>query len=109
MKWDCDMNTAENNMDIWCAKTPCYIFYANRVKSFETWPKQMKQDKHQLAHYGFFYTKESDIVECFSCGVRIREWDVNDNPALEHKTHSPRCSYLKITGTEENLALDTCG
>ena len=58
----------------------------------------MHQDKNTLAHTGFIYSKEGDIVECFACGVRISQWKTSDVPAVEHKKWSPDCIYLKLIG-----------
>ena len=79
-------------------KWDSYAQYFQRLPSFETWPQQMQQDKNTLAHAGFIYTKEGDIVECFACGVRISQWKTSDVPAVEHKKWSPDCIYLKLTG-----------
>ncbi|KAL4231501.1 hypothetical protein ACF0H5_009079 [Mactra antiquata] len=61
----------------------------------------MQQYQFDLADAGFFYTKESDIVECFACGVRVCQWMKEDVPANEHKKWSPDCVYISLTGTKE--------
>lgn len=73
--------------------------YEDRVSSYETWPRQMNQDKHVLAQAGFIYMKEGDIVECFACGVRLSQWTANDVPLLEHQKWSPDCIYIKLVGS----------
>ena len=79
-----------------------FVQYFQRLSSFETWPQQMQQDKNTLAHAGFIYTKEGDIVECFACGVRVSQWKTSDIPAVEHKKWSPDCIYLKLTGCTDS-------
>lgn len=72
--------------------------YETRLATFLLWPKQIKQDKFELARAGFIYTEKGDTVECFACGVKISEWDVSDIPAVEHEKHSSECHYMKLTG-----------
>lgn len=81
-----------------------YAKYADRLSSFETWPQQMHQDKYTLAQTGFIYTTEGDIVECFTCGVRVSQWASSDNPVNEHNKWSPNCVYLKLTGFRDTSA-----
>lgn len=76
-----------------------YSKYEDRLSTFQTWPKQMKQDKYAMATAGFFYLKEGDIVECFACGVRMSQWTITDIPAIEHQKCSPDCSYIKLSGS----------
>lgn len=92
-------------MDNCHVKSRHYSIYMNRVNSFELWPKQMKQDIYSLARAGFFYTKEGDTVECFTCGVRVRDWNVNDIPTIEHEKHSTSCKYMKYIKTTMLLLL----
>jgi len=65
-----------------------------RLESFGTWPIGIKQKPMELASVGFFYSGQSDIVICFSCGLQLNEWKSNDNPQIEHTKHkTTKCSY----------------
>lgn len=74
---------------------PEYKTVEKRLKSFESWPLNDKQNKEDLVLCGFFYTGQQDIVRCFSCDIGLAEWDETDEPWSEHARHSPHCKYLK--------------
>ena len=76
---------------------PHMVYYRDRVSSFESWPVQLRQDKHTLASAGFYYTN-GDLVKCFSCGLRLGEWLQEDNVWKEHQRCSPRCHYINMVG-----------
>ena len=42
-------------------------YYENRLRTFDTCPKQMLPDKIQLARAGLYYTGKSDVCQCFRC------------------------------------------
>lgn len=67
-----------------------------RLESFESWPKAMKQTPRELVEAGFFYSGQSDIAVCFSCGLALGKWEETDNPWVEHHQNAQtECSYLK--------------
>ena len=72
-----------------------YIDYGRRFCSFYNWPKQIRQSPKELASVGFYYTGKSDKVECFSCGLNLQAWEVNDNPAYEHSVKAPKCKFIQ--------------
>lgn len=76
--------------------SPNLQFYNNRLKTFDTWSLQIRPDKYQLSSAGFFYTGRSDIVECFSCALRLQAWTKEDDPLKEHKSHSVSCLFLDM-------------
>lgn len=75
---------------------PEYAIEAVRLRSYEDWPKMMKQNPQQLTDAGFFYTSKGDRVKCFSCGVGLRDWDENDEPWEQHALWHSTCEYLKL-------------
>ena len=87
-------------------KHPRYLMYQNRLKTFQKWPKQMRQNKYSLASSGLFYTNENDSCECFSCGVNLSQWGPTDIPLAEHKKWSHNCFFLKMIGYDEQRADD---
>ena len=88
---------------------PRMAYYCNRISTFDKWPVQLKQNKHSLAAAGFYYTNNSDIVKCFSCGLSLGNWLKEDNVWKEHQRWSPRCHYINMVGVyrESDMVLGT--
>lgn len=77
---------------------PEYSSHDDRMKSFRDWPKSYATYQiHNLADAGFYYTGESDKIQCFFCGVRLHNWNDTENPMDQHIIWSPNCSFLKMT------------
>ena len=97
------MDTVENTrMDV-CQPDikfihPNYYGFDTRLTSYQQWPKQIIPDKFSLAKSGFFYTGQSDIVKCFSCGVQVCDWKNTDDSFQEHYKNSPECVFLAMIG-----------
>ena len=89
------MNTTDAVQD-----GPNYRYYEHRLRTFDTWPKQMIPNKYDLAQQGFVYTGQSDKVTCFQCGVVLKDWERTDDPWIEHSKWSPHCDYLKMIGCD---------
>lgn len=73
-----------------------FAIESTRLRSFDKWPKSMKQKPEQLADAGFFYTQIGDRVICFSCGVGLYEWSETDDPWEEHALCYEECDYLRL-------------
>lgn len=78
--------------------SPNFLFYDDRLKTFDLWSSQIQPDKFQLSSAGFYYTGRNDAVECFSCGIRLHQWKIGDDPLTEHRIHSTNCLFLLIIG-----------
>lgn len=76
---DCEMPSLRR-----CLEFPEYGIELARLRSFDEWPRSMKQKPEQLSDAGFFYTEKSDRVICFSCGGGLRDWDEKDDPWEQH-------------------------
>lgn len=83
---------------------PEYAIEMARMRSFEEWPKTMRQKPEQLSDAGFFYTQKSDRVICFSCGGGLREWDEDDDPWEQHALWYEKCDYLRLMKGSEYIA-----
>lgn len=70
--------------------------FSERLKSFASWPVQMKQSLKTMAQAGFIYTGQSDKVYCFMCRLRVHKWMPEDEPLTEHFRLSPQCSYINM-------------
>jgi hypothetical protein len=92
---ECGSENLSNHSDE--IKYPEYSLLQERLKSFNTWPVGIKQKPNELAEAGFFYSGQSDMTLCFSCGVCIGQWEPNDNVWVEHELHSKaECNFLKL-------------
>ena len=75
---------------------PSLLHYSQRLKTFNSWSHERKPDKVALAMAGFFYMATEDWTMCIWCGVRLRNWEVNDVPFQEHYKWSRDCPYLQM-------------
>ncbi|XP_031633763.1 death-associated inhibitor of apoptosis 1-like [Contarinia nasturtii] len=75
---------------------PEYAIESARLRSFKNWPRGLKQKLHQLADAGFFYTRTSDHVICFSCGGGLSQWEEDDIPWEQHALYYDQCKYMRI-------------
>lgn len=67
------------------------------MKTFDKWPRGIKQKPDDLAEAGFFYSGKGDEIVCFSCGLGMCQLEPDDNLWVEHKRlliHS--CYYLEL-------------
>lgn len=78
------------------AAYPRYATELSRLRTFDEWPKQLKQKPDQLADAGLFYTKRSDRVVCFSCGGGLSAWEDDDDPWEQHALYNDRCQYMQL-------------
>ena len=69
-------------------------YYEDRLRTFDTYPKQMLPDKFQLARAGLYYTGKSDICQCFRCHVKLSSWERDDDAIKEHFKWSSNCEYM---------------
>lgn len=76
---------------------PEYRLASERLKTFHLWPVSIELRPDDLAAAGFFYTGQSDITVCFSCGAVVVKWEKGDNAWIEHKKFQKnQCSFLKL-------------
>lgn len=73
---------------------PDYRKITDRLKSFEEWPKSMRQKPAELSDAGFFYLGKGDQVKCFSCGGGLKDWEEDDVPWEQHAMWYDKCPYL---------------
>ena len=71
-----------------------YIWYKVRLQSFSEWPKYLVTRPRDLATAGFFYVGVGDIVLCFDCGVRLKNWEPVDKVWREQSNWSPNCEII---------------
>ena len=73
-----------------------YLYYADRIATFATWPKSMPISPDELARAGFVYTGYGDKVHCPWCDLRLVDFERNDKPLEEHAKHTKGCPYLRM-------------
>lgn len=91
------------NFSEWFAKCiPVFIYTKmlseeQRLKTFSNndWPhKKNVINVKNLAKSGLFYTGKNDLVACAFCRVQLHEWQPEDDPIVDHRKYSPKCSFL---------------
>ena len=66
-------------------------YYKNRLRAFDTYPKQMLPDKFQLARAGLLYTAKSDICQGFRYYVKLSSSEIDDDAIKDMmKTLDPK-------------------
>ncbi|XP_018399148.1 PREDICTED: baculoviral IAP repeat-containing protein 2-like [Cyphomyrmex costatus] len=74
--------------------------YRRRLATYEKWPKS-KSQAEKLAAAGFCYLGNSDQTICSYCDGRLKNWEPNDDPWVEHAKWFHYCHHLIISkGTE---------
>ncbi|XP_023169809.1 death-associated inhibitor of apoptosis 1 [Drosophila hydei] len=89
-------STNSSNGGNYFPEYPEYAIESARLRSYEDWPRNMKQKPQQLAEAGFFYTGVGDRVRCFSCGGGLKDWDDNDEPWEQHALWLGQCRFVKL-------------
>lgn len=82
---------------------PEYKSYKARLKTYEEWPKYMKQTPEELSKAGFFYTLKSDKVQCYSCSGGLRNWEIEDDPWEQHIIWYRYCDHVCKNKTIEEI------
>ncbi|AAK85590.1 IAP-3 [Epiphyas postvittana nucleopolyhedrovirus] len=77
-------------------KHPKYASEAARLKTFEGWPRSMKQRPDELAEAGFYYTSRGDKTLCFYCNGGLKDWENDDIPWEQHARWFSNCGYLLL-------------
>ena len=70
------------------------MFASHRLKTFKRWRFNKKGvcTAEALANAGFVHTGK-DSAKCVYCGKEML-WDCDDDPFIEHKSHSPKCIFV---------------
>jgi len=91
--------------------------FESRMKTFETFTKNLNHDVRTFCKAGLFYigklcniynlnnyylimystSGERDRMICFCCNQGLMDWEVDDDPWVEHARWSPLCSYILLS------------
>ena len=58
-----------------------------RKRTFQDWPNK-NFDFRSLVKAGFYYSKNSDEVICYSCGIRVCNWSKDSHAYFMHRALS---------------------
>ncbi|KYM99237.1 Baculoviral IAP repeat-containing protein 2 [Cyphomyrmex costatus] len=72
-----------------------YRFESVRLDSYKILPYLWKVEPQKLAAAGFYYTGESDQVQCFMCDVKLCNWEPKDDPFADHQRESSKCEFIR--------------
>ncbi|CAB3226801.1 unnamed protein product [Arctia plantaginis] len=75
---------------------PRFASEAARLRSFQDWPRCMRQKPEDLAEAGFFYTGHGDKTKCFYCDGGLKDWENDDVPWEQHARWFDRCAYVQL-------------
>ncbi|KAJ3583246.1 hypothetical protein NHX12_034147 [Muraenolepis orangiensis] len=62
-----------------------------------------------MAEAGFLHTPSDnspDLAKCFFCLKELEGWEPEDDPLAEHKSHSPKCSFITLEKKVEELSVE---
>ncbi|XP_050306385.1 death-associated inhibitor of apoptosis 2 [Anthonomus grandis grandis] len=75
----------------------------NRLNTFTDWPADAPVSPQRIAKAGFFYTHNALEVECFSCGVKISNWNYGDQVMARHISLNPQCPFVLNPTSSGNI------
>lgn len=81
---------------------------AGRLSSYIDWPYEdsSRCSRTKMAQAGFFYLGNKDAVKCFSCHVKLSDWNhKEDDPLKKHTEFSPDCLFAKLGKLEKDLTI----
>ena len=72
-----------------------YSSVYTRLESFKRW-RRWDVSPSVLAYAGFYFTGESDIVQCYACELQLYDWVKEDDPVSEHVRLAQKfCSHME--------------
>ncbi|KDR11283.1 Apoptosis inhibitor 3 [Zootermopsis nevadensis] len=73
----------------------------SRVRSYENWPRSLKQKPDKLSQVSITRAGKGDQTVCFICGGRLKDWEEMDDPWVEHAVLFPKCMYVVLNKGRE--------
>ncbi|XP_057671931.1 death-associated inhibitor of apoptosis 2 [Diorhabda carinulata] len=77
----------------------------HRLATFSEWPTDAEVSPERIAKAGFFSTKQGLEVECFSCHIKISEWNYGDQVMTRHIALNPECPFVLNPTTSGNVPI----
>uniref|UniRef100_A0A7M4ESQ5 Baculoviral IAP repeat containing 5 n=1 Tax=Crocodylus porosus TaxID=8502 RepID=A0A7M4ESQ5_CROPO len=83
---------------------------AERAATFRAWPftEGCACTPGRMAAAGFVHRPSDnspDVAQCFFCLKELEGWEPDDDPADEHRKHSPACAFLSLQKDVADLTL----
>ena len=77
---------------------PKFCTYESRYRTFQDrWPKFLPGPKTEdMARAGFVYHGTSDHVQCFCCGICLKDWEWTDDAFGQHRRWSKNCAFCQL-------------
>ncbi|XP_065341914.1 baculoviral IAP repeat-containing protein 7-B-like [Cloeon dipterum] len=84
-----------NIHDLDAPLNPKFLTLHSRIDSYkEFWPKSKKLTPRLMAEAGYFHSGKGDRAICFHCNLGLKDWDLNDDPFIQHCKWNSSCQYL---------------
>ncbi|GCC24117.1 baculoviral IAP repeat-containing protein 5a [Chiloscyllium punctatum] len=104
-------------MEVFLQQHRKYYYYQERLDTFKNWPftNDCVCTPENMAAAGFIHTPSEngpDVAQCFFCYKELEGWEPQDEPLVEHQSHSSKCAFILLKKkfeeltTEEFLKLD---
>ncbi|XP_020392655.1 baculoviral IAP repeat-containing protein 5a [Rhincodon typus] len=104
-------------MEVYLQQHRKYYYYQERLDTFKNWPftNDCVCTPENMAAAGFIHTPSEngpDVAQCFFCYKELEGWEPQDEPLVEHQSHSSKCAFILLKKkfedltTEEFLKLD---
>ena len=79
-----------------------YMSIDARMSSFMSnkWSPNVPVDTKALAEAGFYSVGRSDYVKCFYCDGGLSNWEVGDDPWIEHAKNFPECQFVILNKSQ---------
>lgn len=77
-----------------------YSKFLPRLKTYDTY-ELTRQHKLFLCEAGFMFLGVKDYVQCFNCGIMLKDWKTTDDPWSEHAFFSPNCTFVLLNKGNE--------
>ncbi|EDO32646.1 predicted protein [Nematostella vectensis] len=82
-----------------------------RLETFKDWPfnhMDCKCTAEKMAAAGFYHCEtddDPDVARCFVCFKELDGWEPEDDPWQEHKKHSPKCEFVKLNKSSNEITV----
>ncbi|XP_015216447.2 baculoviral IAP repeat-containing protein 1-like [Lepisosteus oculatus] len=81
-----------------------YESESGRLETFQNWPFYASVAPRDLASAGFFFTGQTDVVQCFCCAGLLAHWETGDEPWKEHAKWFPDCEFVHEKKSSQEIS-----
>ena len=69
---------------------------SERLKSFNVPSWKLPTASKHLAEAGFYFVGPADYVECYQCGLGLKNWNLTFCPFEQHLYYNPHCTHTLL-------------